>query len=113
MIEKLSKKSFEKDLLLNYSRNISLFTTIKKATENLFQSADKKFIRIVNESVKEILGHKFGEDDIEVALKQFTLHINADLHEADYTIDNLEDKNEIHLVWWDEDKPQHFNTIGQ
>ena len=26
---------------------------------------------------------------------------------------NLEDKNEIHLVWWDEDKPQHFNTIGQ
>ena len=54
VIEKLSKKSFEKDLLLNYSRNISLFTTIKKATENLFQSGDKKFIRIINESVKEI-----------------------------------------------------------
>ncbi len=99
VIEKLSKKSFEADLLLNYSRNISLFTTIKKATENLFQSADKKFIRIVNESVKEILGHKFGEDDIEVALKQFTLHINADLHEADYTLDNSEDKNDEEKNW--------------
>ena len=94
VIEKLSKKSFENDLLLNYSRNISLFTTIKKAIENLFQSADKKFIRIVNESVKEILGHKFGQDDIESALKQFTLHINTDLHETVYTTDATDDNNE-------------------
>jgi len=94
VIEKLSKKSFENDLLLNYSRNISLFTTIKKAIENLFQSADKKFIRIVNESVKEILGHKFGQDDIESALKQFTLHINTDLHETVYTTDTTDDNNE-------------------
>ena len=93
IIGKLSKKSFEKDLLLNYSRNISLFTTIKKAVENLFQSTDKKFIRLVNDSVKEILGHKFGEDDIEMALKQFTLHINTDLHETVYTSDTSKESN--------------------
>lgn len=99
VIEKLSKKSFEKDLLLNYSRNISLFTTIKKATENLFQSADKKFLRIINESVKDILGHKFGEDDIEMALKQFTLHINADLHETVYASGTTEETNEDEKNW--------------
>lgn len=99
VIEKLSKKSFERDLLLNYSRNISLFTTIKKAIENLFQSADKKFIRIVNESVKEILGHKFGEDDIESALKQFTLHINTDLHETVYTNDTTDENNDDEKNW--------------
>lgn len=99
VIEKLSKKSFERDLLLNYSRNISLFTTIKKAIENLFQSADKKFIRIVNESVKEILGHKFGEDDIESALKQFTLHINTDLHETVYTNDTADENNDDEKNW--------------
>lgn len=99
VIEKLSKKAFEKDLLLNYSRNISLFTTIKKATENLFQSADKKFIRIINESVKEILGHKFGEDDIEMALKQFTLHINTDLHETVYVSDTSEENADEGKNW--------------
>ncbi|MCF8297098.1 MAG: DUF5655 domain-containing protein [Melioribacteraceae bacterium] len=99
VIEKLSKKSFERDLLLNYSRNISLFTTIKKAIENLFQSADKKFIRIVNESVKEILGHKFGEDDIESALKQFTLHINTDLHETVYTNGTTVENNDDEKNW--------------
>ena len=99
VIEKLSKKSFGKDLLLNYARNISLFTTIKKATENLFQSADRKFIRIVNESVKEILGHKFGEDDIEMALKQFSLHINTDLHETVYATDTPEEINDEGKNW--------------
>ncbi len=99
VIEKLSKKSFEKDLLLNYSRNISLFTTIKKAVENLFQSADKKFIRIINESVKEILGHKFGDDDIETALKQFTLQISTDLHENVYATESTDDNNDEGKSW--------------
>ena len=99
VIEKLSKKSFEKDLLLNYSRNIALFTTVKKSIENLFQSADKKFIRLVNESVREILGHKFGEDDIEMALKQFTLHINTDLHETVYVSDSSEESNDEGKNW--------------
>ncbi len=122
VIEKLSKKSFEKDLLLNYSRNISLFTTIKKATENLFQSADKKFIRIINESVKDILGHKFGEDDIEMALNQFTLHINTDLHETVYTSDTTEEGNEEEKNWtienqfrdgkWNESF-EHYKKLGK
>lgn len=99
VIEKLNKKSFEKDLLLNYSRNISLFTTIKKATENLFQTANKKFIRIINESVKEILGHKFGEDDIEMALKQFTLHINTDLHETNYQTELNDERIDEGKTW--------------
>lgn len=99
VIEKLSKKSFENDLLLNYSRNISLFTTIKKAVENLFQSTDKKFIRIVNESVKGILGHKFGEDDIDTALRQFSLHINTDLHETVYASDASEESNNEEEKW--------------
>ncbi len=99
VIEKLSKKSFEKDLLLNYSRNISLFTTIKKAIENLFQSADKKIIRTINESVKEILGHKFGDDDIKTALKQFTLQISTDLHENVYTTDTTDDINDEGKSW--------------
>ncbi len=99
VIEKLSKKSFEKDILLNYSRNISLFTTIKKAVENLFQSPDKKFIRLINESVKEILGHKFGDDDIKTALKQFTLQINTDLHESIHSTEAANDNNDEGKSW--------------
>jgi hypothetical protein len=99
VIEKLSKKSFEKDLLLNYARNISLYTTIKKAIENLFQTADKKSIRIINEAVKEKLGHKFGDDDIKTALKQFTLQINTDLHENVSVTDSNDDNNEEGKIW--------------
>ncbi len=99
VLEKLSKESFKKDLLLNYSRKISLYTSVKKAIENLFQSADRKFIRIVNESVKEILGHKFGDDEIETALKQFTLQISTDLHENNYTSDSNDDNNDEDKSW--------------
>lgn len=99
IIDKLSKKSFEQDLLLSYSKNISLFTTVKKAVDNLFQSSNKKFLRLVNESVKDILGHKLGDDDIERALKQFTLNINADFHETDY-ISETEDKTKnVEKIW--------------
>lgn len=123
IIEKLSKKSFEKDILLNYSRNISLYTTIKKAVENLFQSADKKFIRIINESVKEILGHKFGDDDIEKALKQFTLQISTDLHEdLDLTgsVDNINEEGKSYSVEshfrkgrWNESLEQYKKLIKE
>lgn len=122
VIEKLSKQSFEKDLLLNYSKNISLFTTIKKAIENLFQSADKKFIGIINDSVKEILGHKFGADDIESALKQFTLHINTDLHETVYT-NEVNDDDDDEKNWtvenqfkdgkWNESLEQYKKLLKQ
>lgn len=103
--------------MLIYSRNISLFTTIKKAVENLFQSSNKKFIRIINESVKEILGHKFGDDDIKKALKQFTLQISTDLHENVYATDSTDDTNDEGKSWtienlfkdgkWDESFEQY------
>jgi hypothetical protein len=99
IIEKLTKQSFENDLLLNYARNISLFTTVKKAVEKIFHSSDKKFIRLVNESVKEILGHKFGDDDIKRALNQFSLNINSDLLEASFEDDNQEDRIDDKKIW--------------
>lgn len=123
VIEKLSKMSFEKDLLLNYSRNISLFTTVKKAIEKLIQSSDKKFIRLVNEAVKEILGHKFGEDDIEMALKQFSLIINTDLHETVFVKDAQDENNDEETNWtienqfregrWNESSEQYSRLIKE
>lgn len=79
LIEIISKKSFENDALLTYARNISLYTNIKKAIEKLFQSSDKSLITQINNIVKENLGHKFGDDEVDEALKQFRLEINTDI----------------------------------
>lgn len=79
LIEKLSKESFENDALLTYARNISLYTNIKKAIEKLFQSSNKSLITQINNIVKENLGHKFGDDEVDEALKQFRLEINTDI----------------------------------
>lgn len=84
LIEKLSKESFENDVLLNYSRNISLYTNVKKAIEKLFQSSNKELVSLVNNIVKENLRHKFGDDDIDEALKQFRLEINTDIETIQY-----------------------------
>lgn len=78
LIEKLSKEAFQNDVLLIYSKNISLYTNIKKAIEKLFQSSNKWLISQINNIVKENLGHKFGDDEIDEALKQFRLEINTD-----------------------------------
>lgn len=82
LIARLTKKAFETDELLKYAKNISLLTNIKKAVENLFQSPDKKFISLINETVKETLGHKFGDDEIEYSLKQFSLNISSDFYDT-------------------------------
>ena len=79
MIDRLSKTAIEKNVLLSYAKNISLYTNIKKAIEKLFLSSNKSFIRIINNYVKENLGHKFGEDEIDEALRLFSLQINTDL----------------------------------
>lgn len=79
LLDKLSKHSIQNDSLLKYARNISLYTNVKKAVEKLFQSTNKSFISQINSLVKESLGHKFGDDDIDNALKQFRLEINTDL----------------------------------
>lgn len=79
MVDRLSKNAIENNVLLSYAKNISLYTNIKKALEKLFQSSNKSFIKIINNYVKENLGHKFGDDEIDEALKLFSLQINTDL----------------------------------
>lgn len=92
-VDKLSKDSFENERLLTYAKNMYLLTTIKKATEKLFTSADKRLVSLLNENVKEILGHKFGNDEIEEALKQFTLNINSDMFESPFYNGKEEDNS--------------------
>ncbi len=82
IIEKLQKSSIENDNLLNYAKNIFILTNIKKTIENLFQSPNKKIVDIINEKLKEILGHKFGNDEIEESLRQFTIQINTDAYDS-------------------------------
>lgn len=95
LIEKLSKESFENDSLLTFARNISLYTNIKKAIEKLFMSSNKSLIAQINNIVKENLGHKFGDDEVDEALKQFRLEINTDiemLQHAEYDIKDSKSK---------------------
>lgn len=91
IIEMLTKKSFEKDKLHTYSKNIFILTNIKKAIEKIFQSPSKKVLNIVNVQLKEFLGHKFGNDEVEDALKQFSISINTDIYEPESK--SLEEKN--------------------
>jgi len=65
IVKKLEKKNVQEDKLLNYAKNIFILTNIKKTIESLFQAPNKKIIDIINEKLKEILGHKFGNDEIE------------------------------------------------
>jgi hypothetical protein len=91
LIEKLRKESFENDLLLTYARNISLYTNIKKAIEKLFQSSNKILITQINNIVKENLGHKFGDDEVDEALKQFRLEINTDIEMLQHNFNPVKD----------------------
>jgi len=96
LIEKLSKDSFENDALLTYARNISLYTNIKKAIEKLFQSSNKALITQINNIVKENLGHKFGDDEVDEALKQFRLEINTDIEMLQHTDYEVKDNKGKH-----------------
>ncbi len=96
LIEILSKESIKNDVLLTYARNIYLYTNIKKAIEKLFQSSNKSLIEQINKIIKEDLGHKFGDDEIDEALKQFRLEINTDidmLQRKDYQEIEITGKN--------------------
>ena len=95
LITRLTKKAFETDELLKYAKNISLLTNIKKAVENLFQSPDKKFISLINEIVKETLGHKFGDDEIEYSLKQFSLNISSDFYDTGIEKEDVTEAGEV------------------
>jgi len=94
IIEKLHKSNVEYDKLLIYAKNIFILTNIKKTIEYLFQSPNKKIIDIINEKLKEILGHKFGNDEIEESLRQFTIQINTDVYESTFDIAETDSKTD-------------------
>lgn len=101
-IDKLSKSAFISNRLINYAKNIYVLTNVKKATEKLFLASDEKLINLVNDNVKELLGHKFGNDEIEEALKQFSLMINIDLYDSvNYSEPNdQQEKDEADMSLW-------------
>lgn len=102
IIDMLTKQSFEKDKLHIYSKNIFILTNIKKAIENIFQSPGKKVLDMVNEKLKEFLGHKFGNDEVEDALKQFSINISSDIYESEALSSNIEtdeDSNADKVKW--------------
>jgi hypothetical protein len=83
IINKLYKEAFEQDILYTYAKNLSVFTNVKSAIETLFQHAHKKIIDLINEEIKTILGHKFGDDDIRNALKHFNLEISDEPYSSE------------------------------
>lgn len=89
---RLSRESFESNNLLIYAKSLSLNTTIKHIIEKIFQSGDKKFVRMVNDSVKEILGHRYGDDDIVAALRQITLSVNLDHFDSTEPVESITEK---------------------
>ena len=77
IIDMLSRTAFEKNLLLNYSKNISLLTNAKNVIEKLFLESNKSIINLINEGLREKIGYKFHDDEIKKALKNISLEINT------------------------------------
>lgn len=82
IIDMLSRQSFEKDLLLNYSKNISILSNIKNVLEKLFIESNKTIINLINEGLKDKIGFKFHDDEIKKALKNISIEINTISTEA-------------------------------
>ncbi len=76
IIDMLSKQAFENDLLLNYSKNISILTNIKHVLENLLNQSNKTIINLINNGLKDKIGFKFHDDEIKNALKNISIEIN-------------------------------------
>lgn len=91
----LRKEAFQNDLLLKYAKNISVLNNVKKALESLFTSPDKQFIKLINERIKHSLGHKFGNDDIELALNNFSVQITSDIGSYDNSLEEEVEVNDI------------------
>ncbi|MGB7568263.1 MAG: DUF5655 domain-containing protein [Chitinivibrionales bacterium] len=85
ILEMLSKSAFGQDHLHTYAKNIFIYTNVKTALENLLHDPSKKIIDILNNSIKENLGHKFGDDEIDEALKNITVTVNTDFNEQKVT----------------------------
>jgi len=88
IISMLTKNSFETDKLLKYAKNVFIYNNIKSAIETLFQKPPKNMIDLINNEVKVILGHKFGDDEIKSSLLNFNIYTDFD-HEL---IENPEDE---------------------
>jgi predicted type IV restriction endonuclease/predicted transport protein len=82
IIDMLSRQAFEKDLLLNYAKNISILTNIKNVLEKLFSESNKTIINLINEGLKDKIGFKFHDDEIKKALKNISIEINTISTEA-------------------------------
>ena len=98
IINKLYKEAFEQDTLFTYAKNLSVFTNVKSAIENLFQTPTKKFLDLVNDEIKTLLGHKFGDDDLRNALQHFNLEISDDAYSQDAIVDEQENNLE-NTIW--------------
>lgn len=78
IINRLKKDSFEKDELLKYAQDTFILNNIKKSFESLLQDPSKKFINMLNEKMKELIGYTFGDNDIKNALQNVYIQINLD-----------------------------------
>jgi hypothetical protein len=78
ILNKLRKESFEKDVLLKYAQNTFILSNIKNSFESLLQDPSKKFITLLNEKMKELIGYTFGDSDIRDALQSIYIQINQD-----------------------------------
>jgi hypothetical protein len=78
-INKLKKDTVAKDDLLNFAQNTFILTNVKKTLEALFQDPPKKYLNIITEKMKEIIGYTFGDNDLKDALQHFNIQINTDV----------------------------------
>ena len=78
ILSKLKKESFEKDELLKYAQDTFILSNIKKSFESLLQDPPKKFILLLNEKMKELVGYTFGDNDIKDALQNIYIQIDQD-----------------------------------
>jgi hypothetical protein len=78
-INRLRKESVKDNELLDFAKNTFILTNLKKTIEALFQDPQKKFLNILNEKMKEIIGYTFGESDIRDALPNFNLQFSGNI----------------------------------
>ncbi|MFH1612418.1 MAG: DUF5655 domain-containing protein, partial [bacterium] len=103
IIMMLTKKAFNNNQLHNYAKRLYIFTNIKTAIENIFKKPCEKIIDEINDEIRKILGHKFGNDEIKEALKNFNLTINLDSFDENNEKDdsnkfNKSDKKNIYTI---------------
>jgi predicted transport protein len=77
-VSMLSKEAIKKDSLLLYARKIFIYSNVKTAIEKLFHTQPKKIVDVVNNLIKDCLGHKLGDDEIKEALEHMVVKIDEE-----------------------------------